>query len=97
MRHAAYLRALFDEQLEQVTMRQIRSSDRDVFSVEFVKIGLSPYGDKRYVLDDRVSTLAFDHHRICNSDHKVNSPTLGPPPPSPPPSHPPSPPPPPTP
>ena len=53
MRHISYLRALFDESIEQVTIRQIRSSNHDLFSMEQVKVGLSPYDDKRYVLNDK--------------------------------------------
>ena len=62
--HKSYVQTLFDERIEYVTMRQIRSHNHDVFTSEMNKIGLSPYDDKRYVLADRVSTFAFGHRRI---------------------------------
>ena len=37
------------------------------------KLELSPYGDKRYILDDRVSSLEFGHYRIPNADGKTCS------------------------
>ena len=64
MRHISYLRALFDESIERVTIRQIRSFNHDLFSMEQVKVGLSPYDDKRYVLNDKLSTLAYGHYTI---------------------------------
>ena len=64
MRHISYLQALFEESIERVTIRQIRSSNHDLFSTEQVKVGLSPYDDKRYVLNDKLSTLAYGHYTI---------------------------------
>ena len=64
MRHISYLRALFDESIERVTIRQIHLSNHDLFSTEHVKVDLLPYDDKRYVLNDKLSTLAYGHYTI---------------------------------
>ena len=64
LRHALYARALMDECTESSTMRQIRSFNHEVYTTEMVKVSLSPYDDKRYVLNDRVSTLAHGHYKI---------------------------------
>lgn len=45
-------------------MQQIRASRNDVYMMQVVNKGLSPYDDKRYVLKDEVSTLAFGHKKI---------------------------------
>ena len=55
MQHEQYFQALFDEQ-------------RDVMTVNIKKVGLSPYDDKRYVLDDKVTTLAHGTVRYQNSN-----------------------------
>jgi hypothetical protein len=66
MRHEAYKQALFDEKCFMATMNQIRSVKHEVYTMTLTKSGLSPYDDKRFVLNDRVSTLAFGHYRIAN-------------------------------
>ena len=64
MRHEQYFQALFDEQRSTANMTCIRSYKHDVMTVNIKKIGLSPYDDKRYVLDDKVTTLAHGHCSI---------------------------------
>jgi hypothetical protein len=64
LHHAEYLAALMDEKSSSVTMQQIRSYNHEVYSIQMTKTGLSPYDDKRFVLDDKVSTLAYGHYAI---------------------------------
>ena len=40
-----------------------KSVMHDVLTVKAKKTGLSPYDDKRYVLDDHITTLAFGHYK----------------------------------
>jgi hypothetical protein len=47
-------------------MRQIRSEKHQLYTVNINKIGLSPYDDKRYILEDGVETLAYGHYSIDN-------------------------------
>jgi len=64
LRHSEYLSSLKDEISTNITMQQIRSYSHEVYTIQLKKTGLSPYDDKRYVLDDHVSTLAYGHYSI---------------------------------
>jgi hypothetical protein len=64
LRHELYVRSLMDEQTTDVTMRQIRSHGHEVFTEQITKLALSPFDDKRYVLDDKCTTLALGHCRV---------------------------------
>ena len=61
MRHEQCFQALFGEQRSTALMTCIRSYKHDVMTVNIKKIGMSPYDDKRYVLDDKVAKLAHGH------------------------------------
>ncbi len=74
MMHECYTTALFDEKTSVSTMQQIRSKNHQVFTMTINKVGLSPYDDKRYVLDDKVSTLAHGHYRIARARGPPSSP-----------------------
>ena len=62
--HSDYLTTLEDQTRSMVNMRGIRSSKHQVTSCEVMKIGLSCYDDKRYILPDGKTTLAYGHHTI---------------------------------
>ena len=66
MMHSSYREALFGETSSTASMQRITSKNQRVYTVCLEKIGLSPYDDKRYVLEDKVGTLAYGHHRIAN-------------------------------
>ena len=61
LRHAMYKDALFQEMVTQATMRVIRSLSHQLYSMVCNKKALSPYDDKRYVLDDKFTTRAHGH------------------------------------
>ena len=61
--HKSYFRALFDERKEHVIIHEICSRYHEVFTSKIKKIDLLPNENARYVLDDRVTTLAFGYHR----------------------------------
>ena len=48
------------------TFRLFKSSNDDVRTIEMNKVCLSAFDDKRYILDDGVSTLAYVHEDIKN-------------------------------
>ena len=54
-------------------MNMIRSKSHIVNTYEVNKIGLSCYDDKRYILDDGISTLAYGHYKIESKDLPKNS------------------------
>ena len=66
LRHTHYRSCLFEEKLEFADMNQIRSYKHQLYSVHLNKIGLSPYDDKRFVLDNGCDTLAHGHTRITD-------------------------------
>ena len=47
-----------------VEMNSIRSDLHKLFTYNINKIGLSAFNDKRYILDDGITTLAHGHHQI---------------------------------
>lgn len=59
-----YKDVLFKQKIEHATFNTIRSKTHQLYTREQTKIGLSPYDDKRYVLEDGIHTLAYGHHRI---------------------------------
>ena len=61
LRHAMYKDVLFQEMVTQATMRVIRSLSHQIYSMVCNKKALSPFDDKRYVLDDKFSTRAHGH------------------------------------
>jgi hypothetical protein len=62
LRHRQYYDALFNEESNTVEMAQIRSHLHEIRTVKIKKTGLSPYDDKRYVLNDKITTLAHGHY-----------------------------------
>ena len=52
---------LFNEKIIRHKMKRIQSKKRRLGTYEIDKISLSCFNDKRYVLDDGISTLAYFH------------------------------------
>ena len=63
LRHTSYKECLFERKQTMVTMNDIRSEKHEIYSVKLNKIGLSPYDDKRFMLDDGISSFAYGHYR----------------------------------
>ena len=61
LRHEMYRQSLLDETTSMAGMNNIRSHMHRLYSEHLNKEALSPYDDKRYVLDDKVSTRAHGH------------------------------------
>jgi hypothetical protein len=57
-----YRDALLNQNNIYRTMNIIRSVNHNIFSQEINKLALSSYDDKRYVLDDKINTLAYGHY-----------------------------------
>jgi hypothetical protein len=62
--HQRYKETLFGEKSSVVHMTQIRSHSHQVYTIHSSKTGLSPFDDKRYIFDDKVSTLAYGHFKL---------------------------------
>ena len=64
MKHEQYKKSLFEGTQTKVVGHVIRSHDHEMFSGKVHKVALSPFDDKRYVLDDGCTTLAHGHYGI---------------------------------
>jgi hypothetical protein len=64
LRHDMYLRTLRNRTIEHAKYRLFRSRAHKLETVSYNKVALCAYDDKRYVLDDGVSTLAYGHVKI---------------------------------
>ncbi|CAB4017998.1 Hypothetical predicted protein [Paramuricea clavata] len=64
IRHDNYKTCLFDKKQTKTSMNQIRSYGHEIYSIKLNKIALSPYDDKRLILEYGVNTLAHGHYKI---------------------------------
>ena len=62
IRHQCYKDSLLNNQIQYSTMNLIRSFN-ELYSVALKKISLSPYDDKRYIMENGCDTLAHGHYR----------------------------------
>ena len=61
--HSDYLSCLQNNTIMQHKMKTIRSEYHHISSYEINKTSLSCYDDKRYLLDDGKTSLAYGHFR----------------------------------
>ena len=69
--HADYRRCLLSDKREdkqqQATFNTIRSKKHVIQSLEISKVGLCAYDNKRYLLDDGITSYSYGHYKIaCN-------------------------------
>ena len=64
MKHEQYKNSLFKGKQTCVVGHTIRSHDHELFSEKIRKVALSPFDDKRYVMNDGFTTLAHGHYSI---------------------------------
>jgi len=67
VRHQSFLKVIYNPKLTtDATFRLFQSRNHEVRTVEINKVCLSAFDDKRYILDDGVTTLAYGHQQIRN-------------------------------
>ena len=66
IKHNNYLEILQGKTKNLYKMNMIRSKKHIINTYEVNKIGLSCYDDKRYILNDGITTLAYGHYKIIN-------------------------------
>jgi hypothetical protein len=64
IRHNDYLRQLHNPRENAIMNRRIGAHLHKVFTYEFEKRGLCAFDDKRYILDDGITTLAYGHKTL---------------------------------
>ena len=65
--HEDYKTCLFTGKEQMRRMNVIRSYNHEVFTEEINKVALCSDDDKRYILENRINTLAWGHHKIPQS------------------------------
>ena len=63
-----YKECLFSQQSQMRKMNVIRSRKHEIFSETVNKIALSANDDKRIILENKISTLAFGNKIIYNKN-----------------------------
>ncbi|XP_053205601.1 uncharacterized protein LOC128392015 [Panonychus citri] len=63
-----YKRCLFQEEIHMVTNRRLGSTNHDIHMYTQEKIAITPLEDKRYLLGDGISSLAYGHYKIERED-----------------------------
>ena len=64
LEHEHYLSCLLNSTIQKHKIKTIRSDHHVVSSYEINKISLSCYDDKRYILDDGITSYAYGHVKI---------------------------------
>ena len=67
LKHEAFRTCLANRSDMRHQMNMIRSYGHQIYSVTVNKTSLSPYDDKRYVLENGIETMAFGNKRISES------------------------------
>jgi hypothetical protein len=67
---------LFNETQNFVEFNRIGSRKLDVYTIHQKKVALSNFDDKRYILDDGITTLAHGHYRIRDIERWNNLPFI---------------------
>ena len=62
--HQDYVDCLFEERTFMHTMLNIRSFKLQLYTIKQNKVPLSPYDDKRCLMDDGVSSLPYGHFSL---------------------------------
>ena len=64
IRHQDYKETLRSTERMSANQAYMRSKNHDMYIINMDKATLSPYDDKRYLLPDGISTLAYGHRDI---------------------------------
>ena len=63
VKHDNYKQCLFGCEISEAVNNTIRSHNHELYSEKVRKVGLSPFDDKRFVLDNGYNTLAHGHYK----------------------------------
>lgn len=64
LKHNMYKQCLFHHRIQTTSALNIRSVRHQLYTQHISKLSLSPYDDKRYILNDGIQTLAYGHYKI---------------------------------
>lgn len=63
-----YVNCLMNKNTIIKTQRTFRTKEHAVFTVAQNKIALSPFDDKRYILENNIDTLPWGHYKLNQVD-----------------------------
>ena len=72
LKHEMYKDCLFQNKIRKDEVMRIGSDKHQLYTYTAQKISLSPFDDKRYVLEDKVCTLAYGHFKIPQFSYDVS-------------------------
>ena len=78
LRHDMYRKCLTDHCQFSTSALCLRSDHHTLYTMRVNKQALSPYDDKRYILDNGHDTLAYGHYRIRQRINMENDDTSPP-------------------
>ena len=62
-----YKNCLMDVELRNDRVQRTGSNAHQLYTYDTNKVSFCPFDDKRYVLDDKINTLAYGHYNIKNN------------------------------
>ena len=62
--HEDYRTVLVNQSTTMTTSKTIRSFNHNMYTISISKRGLSSFDDKKFILDDGISTLSYGHYMI---------------------------------
>jgi len=62
--HSDYRDVIFNNKMMHHQMRSIRSEKHQISSYHLKKVSLCPFDDKRYILNDGITSYAYGHKKI---------------------------------
>lgn len=63
--HENYRQCLLNREFQMESMVTFRSFNHQIFTIVLNKTSLSPFDDKRHILEDGIHTLAHGHCKTC--------------------------------
>lgn len=64
--HENYKSCLINREVEKDSMVTFRSFNHQIYTIVLNKTSLSPFNNKRHILDDGIHTLAHGHFKTRN-------------------------------
>lgn len=64
IKHDEFRNVLLNSGTTMTTAKTIRTFNNKLFSVSISKRGLSSYDDKKYILNDKITTLSYGHYSL---------------------------------
>ena len=64
IKHDMYRETLANSSQKRYLMNVIRSQKHEMYTKQINKISLSAYDDKRYLLDDGITSYVYGHYKI---------------------------------